>query len=57
MIQKLEKQGIIKDYTMIPDFVQLGFGLLTMTFFKYRVKLSSEERARARERIIETLGK
>lgn len=33
-IQKLEEQGIIKEYTMIPDFRKLGFQMLTFTFVK-----------------------
>jgi DNA-binding Lrp family transcriptional regulator len=31
---KLEKSGIIKDYTIIPDFRKLGFEIMTLTFFK-----------------------
>ena len=30
----LEKTGIIKEYTMIPDFSQLGYQLMGATFFK-----------------------
>jgi len=35
-IKKLENQGIIKEYTMIPDFRKLGYNLMTMTLIKYR---------------------
>ena len=31
---KLEKSGIIKDYTIIPDFRKLGFEIMALTFFK-----------------------
>ena len=31
---KLEKSGIIKDYTIIPDFRKLGFKIMALTFFK-----------------------
>jgi DNA-binding Lrp family transcriptional regulator len=33
MIKKLESEGIIKEYTMIPDFHKLGFEILAITFF------------------------
>jgi len=31
---KLEKEGIIKEYTMIPDFSKLGFNLLSLIMLK-----------------------
>ncbi len=34
LLRKLEKDGIIKEYTMIPDFRKLGFDLLALTFVK-----------------------
>jgi DNA-binding Lrp family transcriptional regulator len=38
----LEKRNIIKEYTMIPDFTKLGFGL--MSIILYRLKpISSKE--------------
>ena len=33
MIKKLESEGIIKEYTMIPDFHKLEFEILAITFF------------------------
>lgn len=32
--QKLEKEGYIKEYTIIPDFELLGFELMSMVFVK-----------------------
>jgi DNA-binding Lrp family transcriptional regulator len=32
--RKLEKQGIIKEYTMIPDFSKLGFAIMGSTRFQ-----------------------
>ena len=32
LIQKLEKQGLIREYTMIPDYVRLGFQIVSITF-------------------------
>jgi DNA-binding Lrp family transcriptional regulator len=37
---KLEKQGTIKEYTIIPDFLELGFTLLSITFTKMKEGLS-----------------
>lgn|GEM_PF-145821 len=39
---KLEKEGIIKEYTMIPDFQRLGFQLMSVTFLKFKGPLSDE---------------
>jgi DNA-binding Lrp family transcriptional regulator len=35
-IQRLEKQCVIKEYTMIPDFTKIGYALLTVTLVKHR---------------------
>jgi DNA-binding Lrp family transcriptional regulator len=40
--EKLEKQGMIKEYTIIPNYSQLGFKLLSMTFTKMKGPLSKE---------------
>ena len=39
---KLEKQGYIKEYTMIPDFSKLGYKIMALTFGLSRT-LSEEE--------------
>lgn len=39
---RLEKEGIIKEYTIIPDFASLGFQLMSVTFLKFAGPLSSE---------------
>lgn len=41
--KKLEKDGIVKEYTMIPDFSKLGLELLSITFAKRPHDVSSEE--------------
>jgi len=33
---KLERNGMIQDYTIIPDFTQMGFEILDLTFVKLR---------------------
>jgi DNA-binding Lrp family transcriptional regulator len=40
---KLEKEGYIKEYTMIPDFSKLGFELMAITFVKFKKVLSDEQ--------------
>jgi DNA-binding Lrp family transcriptional regulator len=49
MIGKLQKEGVIREYTMIPDFNKLGFRILALTFVKLRKTLSEEELEKARE--------
>jgi len=34
MIRKLEKEGVIKEYTVIPDFSKLGFTIMGSTRFQ-----------------------
>lgn len=46
---KLEKEGYIKEYTIIPDFVRLGFQLASFILVKIRAGLSPEEREKARQ--------
>jgi DNA-binding Lrp family transcriptional regulator len=46
---RLEKEGYIKEYTMIPDFSKLGYELLVMTFLKLKRVLSEEEIEKARK--------
>jgi len=48
LIKKLEERGIIKEYTMIPDFSKLGYGLLALTFASTRMDLTSEQIVKAR---------
>jgi len=40
---KLEKSGLIKDYTITPDFTQMGFEILALTFVKMRAEILSPE--------------
>ena len=40
--KKLEKQGMIKEYTIIPDYSQLGFEIMSITFTKMKGTLSEE---------------
>jgi DNA-binding Lrp family transcriptional regulator len=40
---ELEREGIIKEYTMIPDFRKLGFEIAAITFLRFVKELSGEE--------------
>ena len=47
--QRLEKNGIIEDYTIIPNFKKMGFEIMAINFVKIRPKILSPdiiERAR-----------
>ena len=46
---RLEKQGIIKEYTMIPNFHRLGFELMAITFVKLEKPLNKEQMIANRE--------
>jgi DNA-binding Lrp family transcriptional regulator len=48
-LHKLEKEGIIKEYTIVPDFRKLGYTLLAVTFVKLKQYLSQDEIEKARE--------
>ena len=49
MIRRLEEQGIIKEYTIIPDFTKLGYEIMGFTFVKMKQNLSSNEQNEFRE--------
>jgi DNA-binding Lrp family transcriptional regulator len=48
--QKLEKNGMIEDYTIIPNFEEMGFEIFALTFVKMRPDiLIGEMREKARK--------
>lgn len=57
MRAKLEKDRIINEYTLIPDFYKLGFEIMALTFFKLKKDLSEEEIAKIRKFADEFLKK
>ena len=40
---KIEKEGLVRDYTIIPDWRKLGFEIMALTFTKMDPKVLSEE--------------
>jgi len=55
--QKLEEEGYIKEYTIVPDFSKLGYELMSLTFVKLRKGLRKEELEKTRKIIDEDLKK
>lgn len=41
--KRLEKEGYIREYTMIPDFAKLGLGIMALTFSHFASPLGKEE--------------
>ena len=54
-IKRLEKEGIIKEYTMIPDFAKLGYKIMGITQMK--VKEESEDSTEAEFTAVRTMEK
>lgn len=52
---RLEKEGTIKEYTMIPDFQKLGFQIMSFTLAKLRKDVSEDDIAVTRAKLRETL--
>ena len=52
---RLEKEGIVKEYTMIPDFGKLGYKILALVFVKLKELLSQEQIDKARKIARESL--
>lgn len=50
---KLEKEGIVKEYTMIPDFKRLGYQIMAVTFFGKQETGKEEDRAELRKAALE----
>lgn len=48
-LKKLENEGVIREYTIIPDFSKLGYGLLALNFVTLRKSLAPEEVMKARK--------
>ena len=41
--RKLERNGMIQDYTIVPNFRQMGFEILALTFVKMRSEILTPE--------------
>ena len=56
LIKKLENEGLIKEYTMIPDFAKVGYKILALVFVKLKQPLNQEQRDKARNIARESLA-
>ena len=48
-VKRLEKEGYIKEYTILPDFHKLGYKIAAFTFVRLKKGLSREEIVEARK--------
>jgi DNA-binding Lrp family transcriptional regulator len=51
---KLEKEGIIREYTMIPNFTKIGYKIMAITFALSR-SLNKEEAERVQKKIADSV--
>ena len=56
-MKKLEKEGVIKEYTMIPDFAKLGFEIVSIDFAKLKEPIPEEKLMETRKQVRQTLQK
>lgn len=54
---KLEKEGYIKEYTIIPNFSKIGYTIMALNFFKLDPKLTEHEIEGFRKAHPDTMGK
>jgi DNA-binding Lrp family transcriptional regulator len=57
LVKKLEKEGVIREYTMVPDHVALGFQIMSVTFARLKEAMSDDDVERARKFAHEMLKK
>jgi len=41
--QRIEREGLVRSYTIVPDWRKLGFEIMAFTFLKMRPEIRSEE--------------
>ena len=44
MRQRLVKEGVIREFTVIPDFAKMGYEIIAISFFKSKRTKETEER-------------
>jgi DNA-binding Lrp family transcriptional regulator len=52
--RKLEKEGYIREYTVIPNFRKLGYEILAVTLFKYKKRFGTEKIKKAKKILSES---
>jgi len=53
---RLEKQGYLREYTVIPDFAKLGFQIVAFTLVKLKERITEEELKRAQQITIKDMA-
>ena len=48
-MERIKKQGLIREFTVIPDFQKLGYELVTFTLVKMKSGLNADELEKARQ--------
>lgn len=51
--RKLEKEGYVSEFTVIPNFQKLGYHLYALTFFTWKKGLSNNEKEEAKKWAVE----
>jgi DNA-binding Lrp family transcriptional regulator len=54
---KLEKEGYVKEYTIIPNFSKIGYTIMALNFFKLDPKLTEHEIEGFRQAHPDTMSK
>jgi DNA-binding Lrp family transcriptional regulator len=49
MIARLQKEGVIREYTMMPDYGKLGFQIMSIIFMKTKERTTAEELEQGRK--------
>jgi len=57
LIAKLEREGYIREYTMIPDLEKLGYGILAVNLFKYKTSFDAKKIEKAKNILLESFRK
>ena len=57
MKAKLEKEGVVSEYTIIPDFRKIGYHLLALTFFSMKKSIVPSEMPNAIKMGVEKASK
>jgi DNA-binding Lrp family transcriptional regulator len=50
---KLRKEGLIREYTIVPDFAKLGYEIMAITIAKAKATLSPSEQEKAKKLVLE----
>jgi DNA-binding Lrp family transcriptional regulator len=56
-IKKLEKEGVLREYTAIPDFTKIGFKIMSVELAKVKGPISEQELEKTRRQVLQPLMK